>query len=622
VLTQVVDNTLCADFRPVAVVRAIVDTLDQITLTQDPPEMSPCLTSLPDGILKLVMQHVPLKDRLGSCCLVSKQLHAAAVAATDAMTFTTTNYRNGYELPRQPAESAMVWLCHYGQQLTSLELALLPQPIQQLPCPNLQELTLSACQVQLGAAADGQPGVLQGCTKLKQLSLSCDILDTPESRAVLESCSAVVDCGLSSLVHLQHLELAPKRQFSVLKWYEYDFELPCLQHLTYLKYHCEFVDSLLQISHLTNLQELHVWAPRDTLVGPKLIPGLMFPASLQKLVLLSPLEAGLLSLVPTGLKFLRVERVIEGPSSGSGSFLSYMARLQALTRLELPYGEFYGPPAGPAYSALTASSSLVSLHLADTVFPTEVWSHVFPAGCILPHLTLLMLDESSAAEDRTFATWSAVELSRLVSCCPGLCTVDRLSMQPGVHVSELFKLTALTNLSVSYGLTSSERFGESVRGLAAVTQLRRLKLVHVSQKINVASLLPLTRLTALTDLWVAWYPEVCQPGDCGYLHFEDRNTQVRKPTVTVAVTVTATCSTKVAVTDPGNFCILRDCDGHQHCNPCNMRCEPVFICQNLPPCCRLLLLVLTASCALLPCAAGWRFPKCVTAVAAALCGRT
>ena len=67
------------------------------------------------------------------------------------------------------------------------------------------------------------------------------------------------------------------------------------------------------------------------------------------------------------------------------------------------------------------------------------------------------------------------------------------------------KLTALTNLSVYYDLTSPESFGESVRGLAAVTQLRRLKLVHVSQKIHAASLLPLTRLTALTDLWVAWY---------------------------------------------------------------------------------------------------------------------
>lgn len=117
-----------------------------------------------------------------------------------------------------------------------------------------------------------------------------------------------------------------------------------------------------------------------------------------------------------------------------------MARLQALTRLELPFGEFYGPHAGPAYSALTASSSLIALTLADTVLPPAVWSHVFPAGCVFPHLTLLMLDESSAAQHRTFATWSAAELSRLVSCCPGLCTVDRLSMQPGVHVSELRSL--------------------------------------------------------------------------------------------------------------------------------------------------------------------------------------
>ena len=59
-----------------------------------------------------------------------------------------------------------------------------------------------------------------------------------------------------------------------------------------------------------------MWAPRDTLVGPKFIPGLMLLSSLQKLVLLSPIEAGLLSLLPTELKFLRVERLLRAHLRG------------------------------------------------------------------------------------------------------------------------------------------------------------------------------------------------------------------------------------------------------------------------------------------------------------------
>jgi hypothetical protein len=43
------------------------------------------LVSLPDEVLKVVMQHVPLKDRLSSCCLVNKWLQAAAVAATEQL---------------------------------------------------------------------------------------------------------------------------------------------------------------------------------------------------------------------------------------------------------------------------------------------------------------------------------------------------------------------------------------------------------------------------------------------------------------------------------------------------------------------------------------------------------
>jgi hypothetical protein len=74
-------------------------------------------------------------------------------------------------------------------------------------------------------------------------------------------------------------------------------------------------------------------------------------------------------------------------------------------------------------------------------------------------------------------------------------------MQPGLHVSELHKLTGLTCLHVNYRAYDLEAFQESVKGIAAVTQLRDLKVeVTGMQDGPVAGLLPFTSLTALTSL--------------------------------------------------------------------------------------------------------------------------
>jgi hypothetical protein len=146
----------------------------------------PCLSSLPDEVLKLVMRHVPLSYRLTSCCLVSKRLHAVAVAATDCLDLQHLTH------PR--AESALDWILQNGQQLTRLSFTNLRQPLHahQLPCPNLLELVLGrGCSVQLGPAADGYAGVIQGCTKLTRLEVRANILDAE---------GGVLDGGLLRLV--------------------------------------------------------------------------------------------------------------------------------------------------------------------------------------------------------------------------------------------------------------------------------------------------------------------------------------------------------------------------------------------------------------------------------------
>ena len=175
-------------------------------------------------------------------------------------------------------------LSRCGQHLTALELCEFQQDdewsLRELPCPNLLELTLTSGSVQLGAA-DGYPGVVQGCTKLSQLELWWNSLGIPDD-AVLDS--------LSSLVHLQHLVVMvmPRDEFFGLSV----TTLPRLEHLTYLQSNSLSTENLLQLSGLTNLQELHLgaceshpWAARNTVVGPSSVPGLVFPASVTSLSL-------------------------------------------------------------------------------------------------------------------------------------------------------------------------------------------------------------------------------------------------------------------------------------------------------------------------------------------------
>jgi hypothetical protein len=390
-------------------------------------------------------------------------------------------------------------LSHYGQHLTSLKLAQFVLPLQQLSCPELLELQLKFSKVQLGPTADGQPGVIQGCSKLTRLELQCDIIDFPQGTEL--------DGGLSSLVHLQHLDvqLTSFTQFFVGVSHVL---LPRLQHLTYLRVQGMSVDNLLQLGCLTGLQELHLLGAPGVVIGPSCVPGLAFPASLQQLVIVSTMEAAVLSLVPTGLQRLYVSCKVEAPADGPGSLLYGIARLQHLTELSLECferaivavsHEALMPPAGAVYSALTASTKLCALDLSGFDLPQGSWPHIFPVGRLLPNLTSLKLgifrDESGTAK-----LVGATDLSSLVSICPSLCSIDTWYLQPGLHVSELHRLTALTHVDVKYLSRSYSSCEDGARGLAAVTQLRHLNVQQCGLGRQTGCLLPLTSLTALTKL--------------------------------------------------------------------------------------------------------------------------
>ena len=316
-----------------------------------------------------------------------------------------------------------------------------------------------------------------------------EFLDAPARSAV--------DGNLSSLVHLQHLHIRYVRGLCRAT-------LPCLQLLTCLNVNGLSIENLLQLGALTSLQELHLRTSLEDAVGPSSAPGLVFPASLTKLVLWSDVEAGLLSLV-TGLHELRVESGdIKGPAEGSGSLLCGMARLQHLTDLYLGGSELTWPPAGATYSALTASSNLVRMVLYNTFVAEGAWQHVFAGTRRLPHLTSLELSYYDRDGDWDASPyWDAADLSSLVSCCPSLCSIHTLPLRPGLHVSALHKLTALTQLYVDYDTWRYDRtrFIDSVRGLAAVAQLRSLHVTMFIPTMHAATLLPLTSLTALTNFY-------------------------------------------------------------------------------------------------------------------------
>jgi hypothetical protein len=370
-----------------------------------------------------------------------------------------------------------------------------------LPCPNLKDLSLSECDVLFAPGDFGLQGVIPGCTKLTRLKFLGTIKDAADADAAVELNI------LSLLVHLQHLELMPliPTEGCTLSVPT----LPRLEHLTHLNVHTLSAENLTQLGALTKLQELELSA-NITPVGPSTVPGLAFPASLTKLVLGSgtAVEAAVLSLVPTELQHLAIECEVEGPAEGPGSFLSGMARLQCLTYLDLsssnPISDL--PPAGPAYAALTASSKLVELKLLAGLLPDEAWRYMFHKAGMLPHLTsLIKCDENFGGSQVVPSPWGISDLWGVVEACPNLCELPHVYMQHGDHVEWLQRLTRVTSVTLGYGGSYPEDVEESVQGLAAVTQLQELTVYLHTADLTVGALLPLTSLTALTELNVFCY---------------------------------------------------------------------------------------------------------------------
>lgn len=467
------------------------------------------LSDLPKPVLQLIMQFVPVMERLTICCLLSKELHAAAVAATQEL-----------ELTPEQVQSAYKWMMLYGHNLKSLKVqdstrslleptAYGTSAIQS--CPNLTKLVLQRDSTPFPTVGGAS---LARLAKLEHLDISSDSGEPfTLSHAVLPSLSALTYLHVDSLPVPGVLQLGDLARLQHLKITS-DYNgantlicgvLPRLSVLTHLHVNSLSVEGVLQLSTLTCLRELHLNVKGDMADGPTSTLGAAFPASLEVLTVSSAIQADFLSLVPAGLQTLRILEgaPVQGPAEGHALFLSSMSRLQRLTELELALKGFNWPPVGPAYTALTASSYLVSLEVCasntgSTSVPSGGWPYVFHKTSHLPGLTSLNVYHIMHYGDPLPpSAWGAADISSLVSCCPNLHSAN-LTLQHGRHVSELQQLTALTSMAAVYGRDESSVYDESLKGLAVVTQLRFLNIALDTVVWPPPSMLFLTRLTALT----------------------------------------------------------------------------------------------------------------------------
>ena len=266
-------------------------------------------------------------------------------------------------------------------------------------------------------------GAAAGIAALKQLQLrDCVLLDGDEGLAAAMSQlpAGLEHLGISQVTSSRYLQGYACFPTGVLQW---------LQQLTYLELACiqlqrpdEASPTLQPLQALARLVDLQLHADIMWSVTASML------LETQKLTRLSvrscSVEPGVLA-GKTQLQHLEERECYwscAGPPCATAHLLSRLQDLQALTHLSLrgsvPVDRTI--PAA-AFSVLTASSKLHHLDISCNMLPAAVWQHVLPAEKQLPHL-----QELSCLDIELFSGGSAppLESTRLISCCPGLQSLD------------------------------------------------------------------------------------------------------------------------------------------------------------------------------------------------------
>ena len=150
------------------------------------------------------------------------------------------------------------------------------------------------------------------------------------------------------------------------------------------------------------------------------------------------------------LQHLLLRLCIPDDSAGVEELLSQLRHQQQLTHLQLhsrALSLYRDRLPAAAFSALTASTQLQHLNIGPSRLPAGALEHLFPAGRQLPNLLSL---DISAGQLLTRQWAAAPQGSRLVSCCPGLqslnvrglqCSAELLSALRGLHGLTQLQLT-------------------------------------------------------------------------------------------------------------------------------------------------------------------------------------
>lgn len=459
--------------------------LPLLLLLLQKPAMS--FSALPVDMWKLVLKHIPLRDRLGSCSLVSKTFHAASAAATESISV--------YDQHRE--DGLLAWLAQdYGRHVTRLVIWS-ASALTALPClHNLRELELGFCRVQLGPTGS-QPGVLQACTGLTKLVIHGSSAFDKDTAAG----------SLSVLVNLQSLRVetppcyansqSPGNYFSLP-----GTVLPSLVRLTSLELSTPQLEGMQHLSSMSRLCELKLTFQSPVSFTPALAPsGFYLPPSLRSLKLLAELLYDPWVLDPTvlqkatGLQVLVVHCAIV---SDGAALLAVLSTMQQLQQLRLHCKSIGWPAVSLAYSALIPTS-LMKLELHLCLPPAGAMQHTFTPGRVLPQLQHIMMRPSYALT-RPLYDCDQAELSSLASTCPSLQELQ-CGLLPGVSMACCTQLTGLRTLHVLQA-GSVEHHTARVQELAALTTLHCLELGWelAGSKLSCAALQPLTALKQLVWL--------------------------------------------------------------------------------------------------------------------------
>lgn len=455
------------------------------------------LSSLPEDVLVLILQHVKLQQRLQACARLSSKFHRAAVrASTDIVT-----------CPRYWAPAFVAWLMDHGSILTSLSFKLTECPapfvLHELPCTRLRSLDLTDGHAQL--TADGNQQGLQQCTALSRLHLqNCNVIGSLQGLSALrdlqhlqvswdegnvrfpQAVSLLPGSLLSQLLQLTHIQLSSPIRFASLQ------HLSCLTRLRVLLFALAAdaaQEELSGVQHLQQLHGLYITCNAAQHISLEHTPDLVQMTNLRVLALdrCRALDASVLWRM-AHLRYLSLQQsTLVGEAAGTSTLLAMLPDLTSLESLELAASLQHIAPQTSAYTALAALRHLRQLVLPQCRLPGDLWQQMAAAHLHWPHVSYLDINYTTPQLD-------ASGLDGLVKGFPHLLRLSCVSaVAPDTDMSALQKLHLLTSLGLN---------NVSDEDVYLLATLQSLNLLHIRAPSNITDLgmLQLTALSQLTQL--------------------------------------------------------------------------------------------------------------------------